>query len=43
MYFFVHSLSEHHIVLIESGGNIRFFIGTPNIPPTFYHNYMMFR
>ena len=28
--------------MIESGGDIRFFTGTPNIPPTFYHNYMMF-
>ena len=35
MYFFVHSLSEHHIVMIESGGKIRFLIGTRNIPPTF--------
>ena len=43
MQFFVHSLSEHHVVMIESSGNIRFFTGTPNIPPTFYHNYMMFR
>ena len=35
MQFFVHSLSKHHVVMIESGGNIMFFTGTPNIPPTF--------
>ena len=43
MYVFVHGLSEHHIVVIKSGRNIRYPSEKPNIPPTFYHDYVMFR
>ena len=41
--FFVLGLSEHHVVVIKSGGNIRCPSEKPNIPPAFYHDYMMFR
>ena len=40
---FVHGLSEHHVVVIKSGGNIRCPNEKPNIPPAFYQNYVMFR
>ena len=40
---FVHGLSEHHVVVIKSGGNIRYPSEKPNIPPAFYHDYVMFR
>ena len=43
MYTFCHGLSEHHVVVIKSGGNIRCPSEKPNIPPAFYHDYMMFR
>ena len=43
MYTFFHGLSEHHVVVIKSGGNIRCPSEKPNIPPTFYHDYVMFR
>ena len=38
-----HGISEHHVVVIKSGGNIRCPSEKPNIPPAFYHDYMMFR
>ena len=40
---FVHGLSEHPVVVIKSGGNIRCPNEKPNIPPAFYQNYVMFR
>ena len=40
---FAHGISEHHVVVIKSGGNIRCPSEKPNIPPSFYHDYMMFR
>ena len=40
---FVHGLSEHHVFVIKSGGNIRCPNEKPNIPPAFYQNYVMFR
>ena len=41
--FFAHGLYEHHVVVIKSGGNIRYPNEKSNIPPGFYHEYMMFR
>ena len=41
--FFVLGLSEHHVVVIKSGGNIRCPSEKSNIPPAFYYDYMIFR
>ena len=35
LYFFAHGFSEHHVVVIKSGGNIRCPSEKPKIPPRF--------